>query len=99
MPIVGQLLSFQQVQKKGGVLKANLILTLSVPHTGFFLPKKIRPKFEGLQNDEQNAYLCKSLELSLKSTSFLKSQVKCPGDQVSPVTFCLTRPESLLWSW
>lgn len=44
-------------------------------------------------------HICVNPRDSLENTGFLKSQVKSPGDQVSPVTFPFTPPESLLWSW
>lgn len=51
-----------------------------------------------MQNDEQNAYLCKSpgLSLSLENMGSLKSQVKSLRNQVSPVMFSFTSLDSLL---
>lgn len=92
MPIAGLLLSFQWVQ---ATEEGNHFL-----HTIFTLPEEIGTAFGRTgQSDVQNASLYKCLELSLKNTGFLESQVKSPRERASPVTFSFAPPDSLLWSW
>lgn len=100
MPIGGQLFSFKWVAGRRLYVKRNLlIVTLWLHYTGFTLPNKIRHEFwEGRCKMMNKMHICVNPQdsLSLKNTGFLKSQVKSPRNQVSPVMFSFTSPESPL---